>query len=216
MSRKIILILGAGKGISYAVTKKFASEGFLPVLASRNDTKLTELVAGLAAEGIEADFIKCDLSSGLEIRDLFASLISKYGRLDVLLYNAASMTKKSLWDLSEDSLITDFKVNVIGAVTAAQEAKNLMLDEGGTILLTGGGFSMYPQPDFASLGIGKAGIKNLNHSLSKILEKTKIKVGTVTVCGIVKKDDPRYDPDMIAEKFWEIHESGKNGTDIVY
>jgi len=128
MSRKIILILGAGKGISYAVTKKFASEGFLPVLASRNDTKLTELVAGLAAEGIEADFIKCDLSSGLEIRDLFASLISKYGRLDVLLYNAASMTKKSLWDLSEDSLITDFKVNVIGAVAAAQEAKNLMLD----------------------------------------------------------------------------------------
>jgi len=57
---------------------------------------------------------------------------------------------------------------------------------------------------------------NLTKSLALALENSGIIIGTVTVCGIVNSDDPKYNPDAIAEKFWKLHINRNGETEIVY
>ena len=74
----------------------------------------------------------------------------------------------------------------------------------GTILFTGGGLALQPYPDFASLAIGKAGIRSLTFSLAQEVADDGIHVGTVTICGFIRAGT-KFDPDTIAESYWELH-----------
>lgn len=135
----------------------------------------------------------------------------------MLLYNTASLKKKNILDETTDSLIYDFKVNIVGALLSVKEVLPEMKEnDEGTILFTGGGLSMFPNHNYGSLAIGKAGIKNLTQSVAQALKLTNIKVGTVTINGYVNAEDKKYNPKVIAEKFWNLHKTMKSGTDIIY
>jgi short-subunit dehydrogenase len=86
----------------------------------------------------------------------------------------------------------------------------------GTILFTGGGFSIHPSPDFASLSLGKVGIRSLAKMLSDALKSNGIRVGTITVCGTVNPNDPKYNPERIAENYWSFHINEESNSEIVY
>jgi len=116
-----------------------------------------------------------------------------------------------------DSLVQDFKINVAGGLVATQEVLSGMKAQGkGTILFTGGGFSLYPNPDLASLSIGKAGIRNLAKMLADVLKSDSIRVGTVTICGTVSVDDPKYNPTSIAENYWAFYTGKVDIPEIIY
>ena len=133
----------------------------------------------------------------------------------MLLYNAAALRKTPPSGLDPETMVEDFRVNVAGALVAVQKVLPSMQEQKkGTILLTGGGLSLNPYYEYASLSVGKAGIRNLTFSLAQELQPHGIKVGTVTIAGFVKKDT-HFDPDKIAEEFWKIHAS-KQGVEIVY
>jgi hypothetical protein len=57
----------------------------------------------------------------------------------------------------------------------------------------------------ASLSIGKAGIRSLAFTLNEELAPQGVFVGTVTICGYVKPGT-FFDPDRIAESYWQLHE----------
>ena len=75
----------------------------------------------------------------------------------------------------------------------------------GTILFTGGGLALEPQPGASSLAIGKAGIRSLAFSLHKELALFHIHVATVTICGYVQ-EGTRFSPANISESFLELHQ----------
>jgi short-subunit dehydrogenase len=75
----------------------------------------------------------------------------------------------------------------------------------GTILFTGGGFAFEPLPALASLGVGKAGIRNLAFSLHAQLKDSGVHVATVTICGPVK-EGTAFDPERIAQAYWDLHQ----------
>ena len=77
----------------------------------------------------------------------------------------------------------------------------------GTILVTGGGLSLKPFFEFTSLGIGKAGLRNLAGSLAQEAKKTGVRVFTITVNGMIEPKS-RFDPVLIANKFHEVYENG--------
>ncbi len=86
----------------------------------------------------------------------------------------------------------------------------------GTLLFTGGGFALTPDPRFASLSLGKAGIRSLAHQFSILLKDTPIRVGMVTVCGYVDPKSPKHTPTAIANEFWKLHEGTAGSWEIVY
>jgi NADP-dependent 3-hydroxy acid dehydrogenase YdfG len=93
----------------------------------------------------------------------------------VLHYNAASMRKATLPDQPLDTFVEDLAVNIGGALVAAQAAAPKMSERGsGSILLTGGGFALEPNPEYLSLGIGKAGIRALAHGLFESFREKSI------------------------------------------
>jgi NAD(P)-dependent dehydrogenase (short-subunit alcohol dehydrogenase family) len=107
--------------------------------------------------------------------------------------------------LAPEALAEDFAIDVTGALVMAQHVLPTMRARGrGTILLTGGGTAFEPWVDAASLGIGKAGIRNLAIALARELAPHGIHAGTVTICGTIAPGT-YYDPRRIAGAFWEFH-----------
>lgn len=214
---KLFAIVGMGDGIGLAVSRRFAREGFAIAMIARNAAKLQGFKDTLEAEGYQAHSFIADAGSETSLKSAFTSIQEQFGNLEVLVYNAATPKMENILNETLESLTNDFKINVAGALTATQAVLPSMKAQGkGTILFTGGGFSMYPSPDFGSLSIGKAGIRSLAKMLADALKSNGIRVGTITVCGIVNPDDPKYSPERIAENYWSFHINTETDSELVY
>lgn len=204
MSKPILAIVGAGPGVSAAVARNFGSKGYRVALVARNATKLETLAAELRKQAIETFYVTADASHSESLSAAFVAIRDQLGEPDVLLYNAAAITKSTAIALDEQQVIEDFKVNVVGAITSVKEVVPRFLErKEGAVLFTGGGLALYPNPDYTSLSIGKAGIRSLAYSLAQELKPNNVYVGTVTISGFVSPGT-YYDPDRIAEKYWEL------------
>ncbi|MBC7938908.1 MAG: short-chain dehydrogenase, partial [Chitinophagaceae bacterium] len=80
----------------------------------------------------------------------------------------------------------------------------MMARGSGTLLFTGGGYAFEPTPMLASVGAGKAALRNLTFSLFADLKERGIHAATVTIGGAVKAGT-EFDPDAIAECYWQLH-----------
>ncbi|MDN4524892.1 SDR family NAD(P)-dependent oxidoreductase [Fictibacillus fluitans] len=203
MTDKVIVIAGAGPGISMAAAKKFGSEGYKVALIARRLEALKEYEKQLRNLGIEAKGFPGDVSSEISLKTAISAIADRYGKIDTLLYNAASGKPGKPTELTVEDLVRDFKISVAGALISVQEVLPYM--ENGSILLTGGGLALQPFADYASLAIGKAGIRNLAYSLSQELKETGIYVGTLTVKGFVQEGTP-FSPDHIADTFYTMNQ----------
>ena len=198
---KVIVIIGAGSGIAQGVAEKFGLQGFSVALVSRRKEKLEKLTN---------DAFVGDAGDTESMKDAFNQIWEKWEYIDVVHYNVAKIKMVNIASETADGLTRDFKVNVAGVLTAVNLVASDMEKKGkGTILLTGGGFALEPNPDFGSLAIGKAGIRNLAASLHIALKPKNIFVGTVTVCGMVKQDAEKHNPKNIAEQFWNLYTDRK-------
>lgn len=212
MKEKVLLIVGAGPGISLSTAKRFGKEGFKIALVSRRIDALRKYEEELKKEGITAKGFPGDVSSEVSLKAAIDSVINTYGKIDVLLYNAAAGKPGKPTTLNVDDLVKDFKISVAGAVTSVKEVIPYMVN--GTVLLTGGGLAMYPYADYASLAIGKAGIRNLAYSLHQELSSKGIYVGTLTIKGFVQ-DGTYYSAENIAETFFSMYET-KQEVEVIF
>ena len=151
-----------------------------------------------------------------EVEKAFKSLKDKLGDPEVLHYNAAKIKDKHILRESIASISSDMKVNVGGALhSVKQVVRPMKKAKKGTLLFTGGGLALNPHANYGSLSIGKAAMLNLVKQLGKELAYAKIKVGTVVVKGYVQANDPVYNPTMIADEFWKIHQEQTYGFRMV-
>ena len=213
---KVIVIIGAGSGIAQGVAEKFGLQGFSVALVSRRKEKLEKLTNELIEKGIDAHAFVGDAGDTESMKDAFNQIWEKWEYIDVVHYNVAKIKMVNIASETADGLTRDFKVNVAGVLTVINLVASDMEKKGkGTILLTGGGFALEPNPDFGSLAIGKAGIRNLAASLHIALKPKNIFVGTVTVCGMVKQDEEKHNPKNIAEQFWNLY-TDRNDFEIQF
>lgn len=201
---KTFLSIGTGPGMGYETAARFAKEGFRVVLAARREDKLRQMADALKAQGYTAEVRTVDASESDSIRSLVSRTEAEYGSVDVLHYNAAVMRNESISVQPHDSFVNDLAVNIGGALSATQAVLPEMGKRGtGSILLTGGGFALYPHPDFLSLSIGKAGIRNLTLGLFEPLKEQGIHIASVTVSTVVSPDSKEAKD--VGELFWELH-----------
>ena len=207
---KVIVIIGAGPGISQAVAEKFGKNGFSVALIARKKDKLQKLTQSLIDDDIDAHFFIGNAGDSDSMKDAFEQIWEKFNHIDVIHYNAAKLKMVNIANETADALTRDFKVNVAGVMTVVNLVLPDMIKKSdGTILLTGGGFALEPNPDYGSLAIGKAGIRSLANSLHVALKPKNIFAGTVTVCGIVSPESEKHTPKNIAEQFWKLHTERK-------
>lgn len=91
LADRIALITGASRGIGAAVARRFAAEGAHVVLVARTPGGLEEVDDSIRAAGGKATLVPLDLADGKAIDGLAAPLLERFGRLDVLVGNAAML-----------------------------------------------------------------------------------------------------------------------------
>jgi short-subunit dehydrogenase len=206
-SKGVCVVVGVGPGIGQAVAKRFGRAGYTLGLIARRKEALDGFVDGLKVAGVTAQAFPADAEHAPSLVDALTRIHNELGAVDVLIYNAAVLKRGSPFDIGVEQLVREFRVNVGGALVCAQQVVPAMkARKSGTILLTGGGLALDPWPAMASLAVGKAGIKNLAHSLHKDLKDSGVRVATVTIDGIVKPGAGPLDPAAVAEQFWQLHE----------
>jgi NAD(P)-dependent dehydrogenase (short-subunit alcohol dehydrogenase family) len=218
MSDKLCAVVGVGPGIGIAVARRFARENYRLALIARNPEKLEQYVDELDLKGITARGFVADAGKPQSLVRAFYEIQRTMGHPDVLIYNAAIIRQRVPSELDADALMSDLSINVAGALTSAQQViPHMREQQQGTILFTGGGLALGPAPQYASLAMGKAALRNLTYSLSSELESEGIQVATVTIAGYVQPGT-HFDPDRIAEAFWTLHSQppGQREPEIIY
>lgn len=205
---KTFLSIGSGPGIGYETAARFAKEGYRVVLSARNINKLRDLSSKLKATGAHVETRAVDAANPGNVAALVNEIKTRFGSIDVIHYNAANLHQDTVDTQAIDTFNSDLAVNIGGALAAIQAVKPKMEAQGtGTILLTGGGFGIYPSPDYLSLSIGKAGIRALALGLFESCKEKNIHVATVTVCAFVSPETQQTAD--IAEHFWKLHSQPK-------
>lgn len=201
---KTFLSIGSGPGIGYATAERFAREGFQIVLASRSLESIQALDSKLTQQGFKAEARSVDASEPAKIAALVEQVESEFGGIDVLHYNAASMRQATISNQPNDTFVSDLAINIGGALSAVQAViSGMATAKTGTILLTGGGFALYPSPEYLSLSIGKAGIRALTLGIFESLKIQGIHIASVVVSTMVKPGS--QEAQDIAEEFWKLH-----------
>ncbi len=103
MNDKVVLVVGSTSGIGKAMAETFAREGATAIVTGRREALGQEIVAQIQAAGGKAGFFAVDALQLDSCRALIDHVVSKYGKLDVLVYNAGiasggSYTDEQAWD----------------------------------------------------------------------------------------------------------------------
>lgn len=200
------------------VARAFGKEGYVLVLIARTLTKLEDNAQSLKTLGYSVHSFAADAGDEASLVQAFTEIRAELGDPEVLIYNAAAFTFGKPSGLTSDALISDFRVNVAGALAAVQQVLPAMKANGkGTILFTGGGLALNPFAEVSSLAIGKAGLRSLAFSLAQEFKENGIHVGTVTICETVKPGT-HFDPDTIAQSYLALHKQlpTEFETEIIY
>jgi NAD(P)-dependent dehydrogenase (short-subunit alcohol dehydrogenase family) len=88
---KVALVTGGSSGIGRASALAFAREGASIVIASRGAARGAAVVEELRATGAQAEFVRADVSHGADVEALIARTLSRFGRLDIAVNNAAAI-----------------------------------------------------------------------------------------------------------------------------
>ncbi|MFC3747060.1 SDR family NAD(P)-dependent oxidoreductase [Paenibacillus sp. GCM10012306] len=215
MSKKLAVIVGAGPGVGNHVAKKFGLNGFRVILISRSLNSLNTYVDALRSEGIEAYGITADAGCVESLEKAFDQIKQTYGVTDVLVYNAVTLVVGKPTTLTPETLLNNLSVDVAGALTSAlQVIPDQRKRKEGTILFTGGSIALHPSPDYSSLSIGKAAMRNLALTLAAELAPEGIFVGTVTISGVVQAGTD-FDPERIANVYWDLFEK-RDQYEVIY
>ena len=206
MSKKLAVIVGAGPGLGVNVARTFGEHGFHVVLVARDGAKLEALQGGLRGSGLESSIQTADASDAASLSEAFAAIKREHGPTDVLVYNAALLVGGLPTSLDNETFMRHYQVDVASALHCANLVLPDMLGRGdGAILFTGGGFALHPVAEYACISIDKAALRALAFALSGEVRERGVYVGTVTVMGNIAPGT-RYDPSLIAQKYWELYE----------
>lgn len=211
---KSLFIIGAGPGIGQATAERFGHEGWTIVLASRNPRNLDPLVAELVGKGIIAHGIVLDATDADAVRSAVRNADRISGGLTAVLYNAAFVRQQDLFSMRDAEVLSDLAVNVAGGLHAIRAAAELFDKRGGTILVTGGGLAIAPHHSYASLGMGKAALRNVVQAIAPELAERNIRVAMMSVATLIAPNS--READDVAEGFWSLTNGAADVWEAIY
>jgi len=193
----VIVILAAGPGLGAAVARRYGRAGYDVALISRSMEQLDGLGAALQADGITTGWSAVDLTDDAALREAVARFAEHAGHLDALHFNPSAFRHKDPLTLTPDELLEDVRLGVAPLLSAVQAARPFM-PSGARITATGSMAADRPWHEAASLGVQKAGLRNLVRSVDATVRADGIRAVSVTVNGTLEAGTA-FDPDRVAE-----------------
>ncbi|NLK19833.1 MAG: 3-ketoacyl-ACP reductase [Synergistaceae bacterium] len=230
--RKVILVTGSSRGIGLGVLKKHGELGYSAVMSSSSGI---ERAAGaleeLKALGVDASYVKCDVSRPEDRQAALDFVLGQYGRVDVLVNNAgvAPLKRMNILETTEDSFDRLMDINLKGTFFMCQLFANAMislkekgLPDYSPRIINIGSLSAYTASvNRGEYCISKAGIAMVTSLFAAELAGRGIPVFEIRP-GIIKTDmtrtvEARYDKfifeeDGVPAKRWGLPEDIGNAA----
>ncbi len=166
MSR-VAVITGGGKGIGRAAAEALSADGWSVVIAGRTQTSLDDTVANLPGDGLA---VVTDVSKAIEVENLFAQTVERFGRVDLLFNNAGiAAPPVPIDELPVEAWEQLIAINITGSFLCARAAFAQMRSQepsGGRIINNGSISATTPRPFSAPYTTSKHAITGLTKSLS--------------------------------------------------
>jgi len=177
---KIALVTGASRGIGRAIALEFARRGaHIAFNYLRNHKAAAETQSEVEALGVRCLKIRAHLGDTEKIRDLFTGIQKEFGRLDILVNNAATGVQRSAAELEEKHWDWTMGVNAKAPWLCSIEASRLMPDGGHIVNLTSEG-SRRVLPYYFSVGTSKAALEAVTRYLAIEFAEKNIAVNAVS------------------------------------
>jgi NAD(P)-dependent dehydrogenase (short-subunit alcohol dehydrogenase family) len=215
LAGKAAVITGGDSGIGRAVAIAYAREGadvLISYLEEDDDAQETaRLVEDAGRKGV---LVRGDLSDAQHCRDIVASAVEEFGRVDILVNNAAyQMTHESLEEIPDEEWDYTFATNVSAMFHLCKAAVPHMAP-GSSIIGSSSVNSDMPSPTLAPYAATKAAIANFAASLAQLLGEKGIRVNSVAPGPIWTPLIPSTMPEDKVENFGKNVPLGRAGQPV--
>lgn len=179
LSDKVAIITGASRGVGAANAKLLAQHGARVILTDINE-KDGQAVAD--SIGCNAKFVCHDVSSEQGWTELISMVETEFGRLDILVNNAAILSNSTVAEETLAGWQRIFKINCDSVFLGTQSALALMEKSGGgSIINMSSSAALMGMPHFAAYGASKAAVRGFSQSVAVYCSQAKNKVRCNTI-----------------------------------
>lgn len=195
---RTVIVTGAGSGIGQAIARAFIDQGCNVVLAGRREDALAETAEGAPAEHVIA--VPTDVTDRESVADLVAIAADRFGRIDVVVSNAAAYTAGEIDELGEGDYRAMVATNLDGTVHLVQEALPHLERARGVILFTTSASGLRGDWRQAVYNATKGAMTTLMQSLALDLGARGIRVNAVApaLTRTAANAEHFADPDVVA------------------
>ncbi|HWZ25230.1 MAG TPA: 3-oxoacyl-[acyl-carrier-protein] reductase [Verrucomicrobiae bacterium] len=177
---KVALVTGASQGIGWDIAQALVVAGAKVAVAARTEEKLALLVGEIAAAGGEAIAIKMDVADADQIKAGFKQVIEKFGRLDILVNNAAITRDGLAVRMKPDDWDAVIRTNLTGAHLCIQQALGVMMRaRSGRIINVSSVVAQMGNAGQANYVAAKAGLIGLTKAIAMEIASRNITVNAV-------------------------------------
>jgi enoyl-[acyl-carrier protein] reductase III len=188
----VALITGGTRGIGLATALRFARQGMDVVLgyfSSRDTAK--EAAAAVEALGVRCVTVRGNIGNPESVEKLFATARDEFGRVDVVVNNAALAAVKPALEIDADAWRRTMDVNVLAPFLAAKLAVPLM-PEGGCIVNVSSLGAGHYLPLYTDIGAAKGALESLTRMLAVELAPRGIRVNAVSAGAVDTRSLQRF------------------------
>jgi NAD(P)-dependent dehydrogenase (short-subunit alcohol dehydrogenase family) len=178
---KVALITGGGRGIGKAIARAYAREGAKLALCARTVSELELTVKEIQALQAKCEGWSCDVSLEEPVRDFVANVLTKFGRIDVLVNNAGVMTRAApITELEVKKWDYTIAVNLRGPFLVTRAVLPIMMKQkSGSIINVSSSIGRSAYANFTAYATSKWGLEGFTQTLAAEVRSYNIRANSV-------------------------------------
>jgi NAD(P)-dependent dehydrogenase (short-subunit alcohol dehydrogenase family) len=185
-NQKVAIVTGSSTGIGYETSLALARNGFLTYATMRNLNKAENIRSLATKESLPLHVTPLDVTDDLSVKNAVQSILSKEGRIDVLVNNAGYVLSGAFEDLTLDEIKAQYETNVFGLIRTTQAVLPIMRKQkSGIIVNISSGAGRFGYPGHSAYISTKFAVEGLSESMSYELDPFGIKV-VVVEPGVIR------------------------------
>jgi NAD(P)-dependent dehydrogenase (short-subunit alcohol dehydrogenase family) len=189
---KVVVVSGVGPGLGRSIAVRCAEQGADVVLASRTESRLTEVAKEVTDLGRRAVTVPADVASEEDAERLVSTALASFGRVDTLVNNAFAIPP--MGDLDKvpfDGVRQGFETNVLGALRLTNLFRPALIESRGSVVMVSSMVIRHSQRTFGAYKMTKSALLAMAQSLATEVGPQGVRVNTVAP-GYIWADNVKY------------------------